>query len=54
MVIVLAAIMAAVAFIVLMRLLWVAKRPSVPAAVITVTALVLILGLGVNPLQTRC
>ncbi len=47
MVIVLAAIMAAVAFIVLMRLLWVSRRPSIPAAVVTLAAVVLVLGLGI-------
>jgi len=47
MVIVLAAIMAAVAFIVLMRLLWVAKRPSTPTVVVTVAVVMLILGLTI-------
>jgi len=36
MVIVLAAILATVGFIVLMRLLWLAKRPSAPTTVITI------------------
>lgn len=45
MVIVLAAIMATVAFIVLMRLLWLTKRPSAPAAVIGAFALALVVGL---------
>lgn len=47
MVIILAAIMATVAFVILMRLLWVAHRPSVPAAVVTLSAVVLLLGLGI-------
>lgn len=45
MVIVLAAIMATVAFVVLMRLLWLTKRPSVPAAMIGAFALALVVGL---------
>ncbi|MGD8416876.1 MAG: molecular chaperone DnaJ [Pseudomonadales bacterium] len=47
MVIILAAIMAAVAFVILMRLLWVAHRPSVPAATVTLIAVILLLGLGI-------
>ncbi|MGE0622547.1 MAG: DnaJ domain-containing protein [Pseudomonadales bacterium] len=47
MVIVLAAVMAAVGFIVLMRLLWVAKRPSVPTVVVTVAVVALIGGLAI-------
>lgn len=47
MVIILAAIMAAVAFIVLMRLLWVAKRPSIPTVVVAALAVALILGLTI-------
>ena len=47
MVILLAAILATVGFIVLMRLLWLAKRPSAPSAVITVAALCLIVGLAI-------
>ncbi|HEY5645557.1 MAG TPA: hypothetical protein VIS76_06440, partial [Pseudomonadales bacterium] len=47
MVIILAAIMAGVAFIVLTRLLWVAKRPSKSTTVITVSAIALILGLTI-------
>ena len=47
MVIVLAAIMAAVAFVVLMRLLWVSQRPSKSTTVITIAALALIVGLAI-------
>ena len=47
MVIVLAAILATVGFIVLMRLLWLAKRPSAPTTVITIAALSLIVGLAI-------
>ena len=45
MVIVLAGIMAAVAFVVLTRLLWLSKKPSRSSTAITTAALVLILGL---------
>lgn len=47
MVIVLAGIMAAVAFVVLTRLLWAAKRPSKSTTVISVAAVALVLGLAV-------
>ena len=47
MVILLAAILATVGFIVLMRALWLAKRPSVPSTVIGVAAVCLIVGLTV-------
>jgi hypothetical protein len=47
MVIVLAGVMAAVAFVVLMRLLWVSKRPSTSATVITLAAVVLVAGLAI-------
>ena len=46
-VILLAAILATVGFIVLMRLLWLAKRPSASATIITVATLSLIVGLTV-------
>ena len=47
MVIVLAALMAAIAFVVLTRLLWLAKRPSKPTAAIALAAVALVMGLGV-------
>ena len=47
MVILLAAILASVGFIVLMRLLWLAKRPSTSSTLITVAAISLIVGLAV-------
>ena len=47
MVIVLAAILAVVSFVVLMRLLWLARRPSAPTAVIVVATLSLIVGLTI-------
>ncbi|MEM8768733.1 MAG: molecular chaperone DnaJ [Pseudomonadota bacterium] len=47
MVIVLAAIMASVAFVVLMRLLWLSKRPSASTTVIATAALALVVGLAV-------
>lgn len=47
MVILLAAILASVGFIVLMRLLWLARRPSAPSTVIAVAALCLIVGLAI-------
>jgi hypothetical protein len=47
MVIVLAGVMAVVAFIVLVRLLWVSKRPSTSTAVITLAAIALVAGLAV-------
>ena len=47
MVIALAAIMAMVAFIVLVRLLWLSKRPARSSTVITVAAVALITGLAV-------
>lgn len=47
MVILLAAILATVGFIVLMRLLWLSKRPSAPATVVAVAAACLIVGLAV-------
>jgi hypothetical protein len=46
MVIVLAAIMAAVAFVVLIRLLWLSKRPTRSTAVITLAAVALVAGLA--------
>ena len=47
MVILLAAIMASVAFVILIRLLWLAKRPATSSSVIAVAALVLVVGLAV-------
>jgi len=47
MVIVLAALMAAVAFVILVRLLWLSRRPSAPATVVTLAAVALVAGLGV-------
>lgn len=47
MVIILAAIMAAVAFVILMRLLWVARRPSTPTTIVAIATLTLVLGLVV-------
>lgn len=47
MVILLAAILATVGFIVLMRLLWLAKRPSASSTVIALAAISLIVGLAV-------
>ncbi len=47
MVILLAAILATVGFVVLMRLLWLAKRPSASSTVIAVAAISLIAGLAV-------
>lgn len=47
MVIVLAAVMAGVAFVVLTRLLWLSARPSRSTAVITLSAVVLVAGLAV-------
>lgn len=47
MVVLLAAILATVAFIVLIRLLWLTKRPSVPGTVIAVLALMLVVGLAI-------
>ncbi len=47
MVILLAGIMAIVAFVVLMRLLWVRRRPSGPTAVIGIAVVVLLTGLAV-------
>ena len=47
MVIVLAAIMASVAFVVLMRLLWLSKRPSASTTVIAGAALALVVGLAI-------
>jgi len=47
MVILLAAILATVGFIVLMRLLWLARRPSASSAVIAAAALSLIVGLTI-------
>lgn len=47
MVILLAAILATVGFIVLMRLLWLAKRPSTSSTVIVLAALCLIVGLAI-------
>ncbi len=47
MVVLLAAILATVAFIVLVRLLWLTKRPSVPGTVIAVLALILVVGLAI-------
>ncbi len=45
MVILLASILATVGFVVLMRLLWLAKRPSTSSTVITLAAISLIVGL---------
>ncbi len=47
MVILLAAILATVGFVVLTRLLWLAKRPSAPTTVITIAAISLIVGLAI-------
>lgn len=47
MVILLAAVMAGVAFVILTRLLWLAKRPARSTTVITLSALALIVGLAV-------
>jgi hypothetical protein len=47
MVIVLAALLAAVAFVILVRLLWLKARPASYSTVITLAAAALILGLGV-------
>ena len=47
MVILLAAIMAGVGFIVLMRLFWVARRPTGPAAIAAIAVLALLVGLAV-------
>lgn len=47
MVILLAAIMASVAFVILIRLLWLTKRPATSSSVIAIAALVLIVGLAV-------
>ncbi len=47
MVIVLAAIMAGVAFVVLMRLLWLSKRPAASTTVIAGAALALVVGLAI-------
>jgi hypothetical protein len=47
MVILLAAILATVGFIVLMRLLWLAKRPTASSTVIAVAAISLIVGLAI-------
>lgn len=47
MVILLAAVMAGVAFVILTRLLWLAKRPARSTTVITLAALALIIGLAV-------
>ena len=47
MVILLAAILAAVGFIVLMRLLWLSKRPSTSSTVILIAALCLVVGLAI-------
>ena len=47
MVILLAAILAAVGFIVLTRLLWLSKRPSTSSTVILIAALCLVVGLAI-------
>ena len=47
MVILLAAILATAGFIVLMRLLWLAKRPSAPATVVAIATISLIVGLAI-------
>ena len=47
MIILLAAILATAGFIVLMRLLWLAKRPSAPATVIALAAISLLVGLAI-------
>ena len=47
MVILLAAILAIAGFIVLTRLLWLTRRPSMPTTVVTIAALSLIVGLAV-------
>ena len=47
MVILLAAILATVGFIVLMRLLWLTKRPSTSSTVILIAALSLVVGLAI-------
>jgi len=47
MVIVLAGVMAFVAFVVLTRLLWLTRRPSRSTTTVTLAAVVLVLGLGI-------
>ena len=47
MLILLASLMAGVAFVILMRLLWVSARPSKSTTIVTLAAAALVLGLGV-------